>query len=86
MHRLSGDITQWTVAEQARSISALAADGALDLSAVGRADSSAIALLLAVRRARGDALVLTGIPAQLDQLIDFFGVRAILTTPSAPQS
>lgn len=76
---LTGDITQWTAAGHARHIAQLAAGDALDLSGVNRADSSAVALLLAIRRAKGAPLELTGTPPQLQQLLDFFGVHPLLT-------
>jgi phospholipid transport system transporter-binding protein len=56
-------------------------DTAFDLSAVGSCDSSAVAVLLAWRRAaeqRNAKLVLTGLPASLVSIADVYGVASLL--------
>jgi phospholipid transport system transporter-binding protein len=58
-----------------------AGDAAIDLSAVARCDSSAVALLLAWQRAareRGVTLGLTGVPKDLMSLAALYGVEVLV--------
>ncbi|MGH8540242.1 MAG: STAS domain-containing protein [Stenotrophobium sp.] len=78
---LPADLGFATVPDALRQSEALTAGGTLDLSAVARADSAGIALLLELSRraqARGKTLIYTGTNAQVRALIGFFGVADIL--------
>jgi len=76
--------TEWTqagapavLAETDRYLAA----GVVDLSSVGRVDSTAVALLLELtRRARsaGKPLRFTNVPASLLTLTDFFGITELV--------
>lgn len=57
-------------------------DGKLDLSTVGDVDSAAVALLLEIRRRRGQPLQLTGVPERLQKLITCLGAEQLLSGPS----
>lgn len=81
MNGLSGELTQFTVPGLIGAATRLAANGALDLSTVTRADSAGLALLLELkRRARrnGATLTLIGAPPQLLGLARFFSVSSLL--------
>lgn len=51
--------------------------GPLDLSMISRCDSAGVALLLECQRRSGGTLSLTGVPAQLGALMDFYRVREL---------
>lgn len=56
----------------------------LDLSGISEADSSAVALLLACRRAAeqaGQPLLLQNWPARLSDLVELYALRALLVGP-----
>jgi phospholipid transport system transporter-binding protein len=56
----------------------------LDLSGISEADSSAVALLLACRRAAeqaGQPLLLQNWPARLSELVELYALRALLVGP-----
>lgn len=60
---------------------ALPASGIVDCSGIGTVDSSAVAVLLALKRraaAEGRSLAFSGIPAALALLADLYGVGEIL--------
>jgi ABC-type transporter Mla MlaB component len=80
MALIEGELTQWTVPGHLTRAGELAAVDVLDLSSVTRADSAAVAFLLELRRRKGAPLQLSGAPAQLEGLLDFFAVRPLLTT------
>ncbi|MCI1016242.1 MULTISPECIES: lipid asymmetry maintenance protein MlaB [Herbaspirillum] len=71
-------------------LSAIAAgQGRIDVSEVTVVDSSAVATLLAWRRAaaeRGAALEFGTLPANLQSLADLYGVSALLQGTAAPTS
>lgn len=50
----------------------------LDLSAVTRCDSAGLALLLECRRRAGGQLQLSGVPAQLSTLLQFYRLDDLL--------
>lgn len=79
MAELSGALTHDTVPGLATRAEALGADDVLDLSGVERVDSSAVALLLEIRRRKGQPLRLQGVPPHLQSLIACFGVGELLT-------
>ena len=62
--------------------------GIVDLTDLAQADSSALAVLLALRRralAEGHrALAFTGVPPTLDALARVYGIEAYIVTPDAP--
>ncbi|SPA27450.1 Phospholipid transport system transporter-binding protein [Cupriavidus taiwanensis] len=61
-------------------------DVEVDCAGLAQVDSSAVAVLLAWHRAavaRGQALVLRGVPAQLAQLASLYGVDGLLGLASA---
>lgn len=61
-------------------------DVEVDCTGLGQVDSSAVAVLLAWHRAavaRGQALVLRGVPAQLAQLASLYSVEGLLGLASA---
>ncbi|WP_427311619.1 STAS domain-containing protein [Cupriavidus sp. H39] len=61
-------------------------DVEVDCTGLAQADSSAVAVLLAWHRAavaRGQALVLRGVPAPLAQLASLYGVDGLLGLASA---
>lgn len=76
---LSGDITVKTVGksayvqfeQQCRSDSVQA----LDLAAVGRADSACVSLLLTALRLKGSAVAFQGVPASVAALADLYEIR-----------
>lgn len=80
MAELSGALTHAGIAAR---YAALVADAeqadVLDLSAVDAVDSAAVALLLDIRRRRGQPLQLTGVPERLHKLIACFGTEDLLT-------
>lgn len=81
MSELSGELTRSSVPGLMADASRLAANGTLDLSAVTRADSAGLALLLELhRRCRrsGAALKLVGAPPQVVGLARFFSVAPLL--------
>lgn len=87
--RLAGPLTMATsAARQEDLVAALAATAAgsvldVDLSGVGEADSSSVALLLhwlRQARAQGVTLRFVELPAAMTQLVDVYGVRDILST------
>jgi phospholipid transport system transporter-binding protein len=58
----------------------------VDCTALTQVDSSAVAVLLAWHRAavaRGQALALRGVPAQLSQLASLYGIDGLLGLASA---
>ncbi|UDM50728.1 lipid asymmetry maintenance protein MlaB [Cupriavidus sp. MP-37] len=62
-------------------------DVEVDCTGLAQVDSSAVAVLLAWHRAavaRGQALVLRGVPAQLAQLASLYGVDGLLGLAAAP--
>lgn len=61
-----------------------AGDAAFDLSAVKECNSAAVAMVLAWQRAaqaRGTALELNGIPANLSSLAKLYGVEPLIVPP-----
>jgi ABC-type transporter Mla MlaB component len=52
--------------------------GELDLSPLGRFDSAAVAVLVALRREAGSGLQLRNPPANLRKLASLYGVEAVL--------
>lgn len=85
---IAGDLTQFTVPElhaQGRQLE-LAGDLLLDLAAVERIDSAALALLLSLARRShqsGGRLTIRHAPAGLVSLADLCGVRALLALAPA---
>ncbi|MGH8505369.1 MAG: STAS domain-containing protein [Stenotrophobium sp.] len=78
--KLSGELRFATVTAALKQAGD-AVDEVLDLSAVSRADSAGIALLLELQRraqARGLALRIGGANQQLRGLVRFFGLEKIL--------
>ena len=66
-----------------------AGQASIDVSEVTVVDSSAVATLLAWRRAaaeRGAALAFGALPANLQSLADLYGVTALLQDTAAPTS
>ncbi|MCX7231348.1 MAG: STAS domain-containing protein [Burkholderiales bacterium] len=62
---------------------ALAAAGGLDLAPLARFDSSAVAVLVALRREAGSGVVFRNPPPNLRKLASLYGVEAALFGPSA---
>jgi len=63
---------------------ALPASNTVDLRGMAHADSSALAVLLALRRraeAEGRKLAFVGVPPMLDSLARVYGVDALITPP-----
>lgn len=80
--RLSGELVFATVEDWLAQADALAAAGRLDLSAVPRADSAGLSLLLELvrrARARGNTLSFQNANAQIGGLARFFGVDGVLS-------
>lgn len=85
--RLDGALTMATVGAHVEAGRAKAASGDLivDLSAVGEADSAALALLFDWMRATRDGkhtLTVTGLPAELRSLAALYGVDELLPAES----
>lgn len=81
MPALAGELSFASVPNLLERLDALAADSALDMSAVDKADSAGLALLLELtRRARagGRQLTLAGVRAQVRDLIRFFDLDCAL--------
>ena len=55
-----------------------AAPGPLDLSPLGRFDSTAVAVLVALRREAGPGLAFRNVPPNLRKLASLYGVESIL--------
>lgn len=78
---IEGELSFARVPHWLAQADALASAGVLDLSRVTRADSAGLALLLELSRraaARGMPLKLKAPPAQLSELVSFFGLEAVL--------
>jgi phospholipid transport system transporter-binding protein len=81
MTTLTGPLTFSTVPALLAQAEQWIAGGALDLSAVARADSAGISLLLELSRraqARGIQLRITGASEQIRSLLKFFALDGIL--------
>ena len=81
MASLQGELTFATVPALLAQAGQLIADGRLDLSAVRKADSAGLALLLELTRrakARGIGLELSAPPPQVRDLIRFFDLESAL--------
>lgn len=61
---------------------ALAEGGGLDLAPLARFDSSAVAVLVALRREAGSGVVFRNPPPNLRKLASLYGVEAVLFGPS----
>ncbi|WP_199104081.1 lipid asymmetry maintenance protein MlaB [Aquitalea sp. ASV11] len=84
--RLTGKLDMRTSGQLLSTLTARVARGPLqlDLSGISEADSSALALLLACRRAAQQAeqpLQLLNWPARLSELVDLYALRGLLTGP-----
>lgn len=84
--RLSGKLDMRSSGTLLASLTARAARAPLqlDLSGISEADSSAIALLLACRRAAqqaGQPLQLLNWPARLSELVELYALRGLLIDP-----
>lgn len=78
---IDGELSFARVPHWLAQADALAASGTLDLSRVTEADSAGLALLLELSRrakARGQTLKLLSPPAQLTELVSFFGLEGVL--------
>jgi len=79
-HRLSisGDMTMSEVPELLKTIASLTAVTHIDLSSVGRVDSSALTVLLACSRAaRGATVTVHHAPPSLRALNDLYGLQTL---------
>jgi ABC-type transporter Mla MlaB component len=63
-----------------------AGGGTLDLSALARFDSCAVAVLVALRREAGSRAVFSNPPANLRQLASLYGVEAALFGPASDRA
>ncbi|RMC98738.1 anti-sigma factor antagonist [Aquitalea palustris] len=84
--RLSGKLDMNSSAALLATLTARVARAPLqlDLSGISEADSSAVALLLACRRAAdqaGQALLLQNWPARLSDLVELYALRELLSSP-----
>ncbi|MFT4047555.1 MAG: sodium-independent anion transporter [Solimonas sp.] len=78
---LSGPLTFATAAQWFARLDALAAHDTVDLGAVTHCDSAGAALLLELQRVarrKGQRLVYANAPAQLRDLVTFFGLGPVL--------
>lgn len=85
--RLQGELSLASVPGRLAEADALARAGTLDLSGITHADSAGLAFLLELtRRARtaGTPLQLTGLPAQLRSLVNFFELDTLLPLSETP--
>jgi len=81
MSALQGPLQFSTVAPWFAQADALAADEVVDLAAVTHCDSAGAALLLELQRrarAKGRSLRFINAPAQLRDLVNFFGAGPVL--------
>lgn len=76
--RIEGELSLATVAEVLRHSGELLREPVLDLSAVTRADSAGVALLLELHRRSRGRLELRQVPPQLAGLIRFFELEPVL--------
>ncbi|PXX39843.1 MULTISPECIES: STAS domain-containing protein [Aquitalea] len=84
--RLSGKLDMNSSADLLATLTARVARAPLqlDLSGISEADSSAVALLLACRRAAeqaGQTLQLQNWPSRLSDLVELYALRELLSSP-----
>ncbi len=77
--RVEGDLTIETAARRRAELVETARSGetCFDLSGIGRADSSALSIMLAVRRLRSEARF-EAVPASIATLAQLYGVAGLL--------